>query len=215
MCFFGPIGKPWTLICWDIFVFFLEPMNRVQRNLTGRNILTSSTKFVFFGPIGTLRWPPRPLICWHIFDFVSATAERNYTKLDRKQDLNVLYQDCVLRGLSETKDGHTVLWLAEIISNLSQQPLNGFQRNLEAWSQRHLPSFPGWSFISNCFIPNWGTQVHDCRRLNNIPDFEATLLKWGCQWNGNNPIKNRNITVYKSYQKHKKRTIWHEILSVQ
>ena len=28
------------------------------------------------------------------FDFSSETAERNSTKLDRKQDLNVLYQVC-------------------------------------------------------------------------------------------------------------------------
>ena len=38
------------------------------------------------------RWQPWPLIGWDIFDFFSETAERNSTKLDRKQDLNVLYQ---------------------------------------------------------------------------------------------------------------------------
>ena len=38
------------------------------------------------------RWPPCPLIGWDIFDFSSETAERNSTKLDRKLDLNVLYQ---------------------------------------------------------------------------------------------------------------------------
>ena len=37
------------------------------------------------------RWPPRPPIGWDIFDFSSETAERNSTKLDRKQDHNVLY----------------------------------------------------------------------------------------------------------------------------
>ena len=47
---------------------------------------------MFFGPIGKLRWLPWPLIGWDIFDFSSETAERNSTKLDRKQDLNVLYQ---------------------------------------------------------------------------------------------------------------------------
>ena len=50
----------------------------------------SSTKFVFFGQIGKTRLPPWPLIGWDIFDF-SETAKRNSTKLDRKQDLNVLY----------------------------------------------------------------------------------------------------------------------------
>ena len=32
------------------------------------------------------------------FDFSSETAERNSVKLDRKQDLNVLYQVCVFRA---------------------------------------------------------------------------------------------------------------------
>ena len=50
---------------------------------------------MFFGPIGKTRWPPWPLIGWDIFTFSSETAERNSTKLDRKQDLNALYQVCV------------------------------------------------------------------------------------------------------------------------
>ena len=56
----------------------------------------SSTKIVFFGPIGKTRWPPWPLIGWDIFDFFSETTERNSTKLDRKQDLKVLYKVYVL-----------------------------------------------------------------------------------------------------------------------
>ena len=45
--------------------------------------------FFFFGPIGKSRWR---LIDWVIFDFSSETTQRNSTKLDRKQDLNLLYQ---------------------------------------------------------------------------------------------------------------------------
>ena len=50
---------------------------------------------MFFRPIGKTRWPPWPLIGWDIFDFSSETAERNSTKLNRKQHLNVLYKVCV------------------------------------------------------------------------------------------------------------------------
>ena len=84
-----------------LFTFSTSPLklpNGIQRNLTGSKISTSFTKFVFFGPIGKIRWPPWPLIGWDIFDFSSKTAERNSTKLDRKQDLNVLYQVCVFRA---------------------------------------------------------------------------------------------------------------------
>ena len=37
----------------------------------------------------------RLLFTFHILDIFSETAERNSTKLDRKQDLNVLHQVCV------------------------------------------------------------------------------------------------------------------------
>ena len=69
-------------------------------NLTGSNISMSSTKFVFFRRIGKTRWPPWPLIGWDIFDYSSETSERNSTKLDRKEDLNVLYQVWCFLGRS-------------------------------------------------------------------------------------------------------------------
>ena len=71
-------------------------------------IRLSLTMFVFFGRIGKTRWPPWHLIDWDIFDFSSETAEQNSMKLDRKQDLSVLYQVCVFSGRSEKQDGHPV-----------------------------------------------------------------------------------------------------------
>ena len=81
-----------------ILTFPVIPLNGIQRNLTWSKISTPSTKFVFLGPIGKTRWPPWPLICWDIFDFSSETAERNSTKLDRKEDLKALYQVCVFQA---------------------------------------------------------------------------------------------------------------------
>ena len=42
-------------------------------------------------------------LTFHILDFFSETAERNSTKLYRKQDLNVLYQVCVFRADQKNK----------------------------------------------------------------------------------------------------------------
>ena len=94
--FCGPIGKtrwvPWPLIDGDIFDFFSGTAYQNWTNLTGSKISMYCTKFVFFGPICKPRWPPWSLIGWDIFDFFSETASRNSTKLDRKKDLNALYQ---------------------------------------------------------------------------------------------------------------------------
>ena len=81
----------------------LKPLIRIQRNLTGRKISTSSTKFVFFGPIGKTRWLPLLLSGCDIFDLSSETAERSLMKLDRKQDFNVLYQVCVFQADQKNK----------------------------------------------------------------------------------------------------------------
>ena len=123
----------------------LKPLNGIKGNLTGSKISTSSIKFVFFRPIRKTRWPPWFLIGWDIFDFSSETAERNSTKVDRKQDVNVLYHVCVLTGSkistsstkfvffsgrSKKQDGCPGLWLAETFSTSPLKPLNRIQWNL-------------------------------------------------------------------------------------
>ena len=47
---------------------------------------------MLWGLIWKTRWPPWHLISWDLFDFSYETAERKSMKLDRRQDLNVLYQ---------------------------------------------------------------------------------------------------------------------------
>ena len=57
------------------------------------SVRPSSLTFHIFGKS---IWPPWPLIGWEIFDFLEI-IERNITKFDRMQDLNVLFQVCFFR----------------------------------------------------------------------------------------------------------------------
>ena len=87
----------------ETFLTSLKPLNQIQWSFTGSKISTSSTKFVFFGLIWKTGWLPWPLIGWDIFDFSSETADQNSRKIDKKQDLNVLYQVCVFGPIGKTR----------------------------------------------------------------------------------------------------------------
>ena len=101
----------------------------------------SSTKFVFFGPIRKTRLPPWPLIGWDIFDFFSETAERNSTKLNRKQDLNVFYQVCVFWADRKNKMAALASdWLRHFRLLLWNRHMEFNETWQEARSQRPLPS---------------------------------------------------------------------------
>ena len=99
LCFWGRSekqdGRPGLWLADTFSTSPLKPLIRIQWNLTGSKISLSSTKFVFFGLIGKTRWPPWPLIGRYLFDFSFETADPNSMKLDRKQDLIVLYKVCV------------------------------------------------------------------------------------------------------------------------
>ena len=147
LCFSGRSekqdGRPGLWLAETFSTSPLKPLNGIERNLTGSKISTSSTKFVFFGPIGKTSWPPWPLIGWDIFDFSSETAERNSTKLDRKQDLNVLYQVCVFRADRKNKMAALVSdWLRYFWLLLWNCWTEFNKTLLEARSQRPLPSLP-------------------------------------------------------------------------
>ena len=107
LCFSGRSekqdGRPCHWLAETFSSSLLKPQNGIHRNLIGSKIPTSSTKFVTSGLIGKTRWPPMPMIGWVIFDFSSEMAERNSTKLDMKQDLNVFYQVCIFRPIGKTR----------------------------------------------------------------------------------------------------------------
>ena len=146
LCFSGRSEKQDDRLClWLAEIFStspLKPLNGIQQNLTGSKISTSSTNFVFFRPIGKTRWPPLPLIGWDIFDFSAETTERNSTKLDRKQDLNVLYQVCVFRADRKNKMAALASdWLRHFWLLRWKRWMVFNQTWQEARSQRPLPSF--------------------------------------------------------------------------
>ena len=152
LCFSGRSkkqdGRPGLWLAETFPTSPLKPLNRIQRNFTGSKISTPSTKFVFFGLIGKTRWPPWPLIGWDIFDFSSESDERNSTKLDRKQDLNILYQVCVFRADRKNKMAALASdWLTHIRLFLWNRWTEFNETWQEARSQRPLPSlcFSGWS----------------------------------------------------------------------
>ena len=143
--------RHFRLLLWKIW----KELIGIQRNLTESKISTSSTKFVLFRPIGKTRWQSRPLIGCDIFDF-SEKSERNSTKFDKKQDLNVLYQVCVLSDQSENQDCRPVLWLVETFSTSLLKPVNRIQRNLtESKMSTSSTKFVFFGFISKQKWPPW------------------------------------------------------------
>ena len=159
LCFSGRLekqgGRPGLWLAETFSTSPLKPLNGIQGNLTGSKISKSSTKFVFFGPIGKTWWPPWPLIGWDIFDFSSETTERNSTKLDRKQDLNVLYQVCVFRSIRKNKMAALASdWLRHFRLFLWNRWTEFNKTWQEARSQSPLPSlcFSGWP-VKKC--PPW------------------------------------------------------------
>ena len=65
LCFLGRSeknGRPGFWLAETLSTSPLKPLKGIKQNLTGNKIRTSSTKFVFFRPIGKTGWPPWPLI---------------------------------------------------------------------------------------------------------------------------------------------------------
>ena len=84
-----------SLKCHQVFgtkktnSWFQEILTKKYRKTTSQEISFAVKKWQYFDR------RPQPLIDWDIFEFSSETAERNLTKLDRKQELNVLFEVCV------------------------------------------------------------------------------------------------------------------------
>ena len=155
--FFGPIekqdGRPGLRLAETFSTSSLKPLNRIQRNLTGSKISTSSTKFVFSGPIE--KQDGRPGL-WLAETFSTETTEPNSTKLDRKQDLNVLYQVCVFRADRKNKMAALASdWLRHFRLLLWNRWTEFIETWQEARSQCPLQSLCFFRPISKQKCPPW------------------------------------------------------------
>ena len=108
----------------------------------------------------------RPSLTFHIFDFTSETAVQNSTKLDRKQELDVLSPSLCFFGPIGKPRWPPDLWLTETFPTL--KPLNRIRRNLTggtntASSTKFLssdqPRWPPWPILSTKMA--YSTQAHD------------------------------------------------------
>ena len=100
-------------------------------------------------------------------------------KLDRKQDLNFLYQVCFF-GPIRKKDGRPDLWLADIFSSSPLKLKNGIRRNVSASSTKFVffgsmekknrrPTRPliGWDIFDFSFKNRW-TEYNELNRKQDL-----------------------------------------------
>ena len=126
--------RHFQLLLWNCWTEF----NKTWQEARSQRPLPS---LCFSGRSEKTRWPLWPLIGWDIFDFSSETAEWNSTKLDRKQDLNILYQVCVFRANWKIKMAALASdWLRHFLLLLWNRWTEFNETWQEARSQHPLPS---------------------------------------------------------------------------
>ena len=183
LCFSGRSekqdGRPGFWLAQTFFTSPLKPLNGIQWNFTGSKISTPSTKFAFFGSIGKTKWLPLPLIGWDILDFSSETTEQNSPKLDRKQDLNALYQVSVFRVNRKNKMATLASdWLRHFWLLLWNHWTEFTETWQEARSQRPLPSlcFSGWSEKQDGHPGLWLAETFSTSPLKPLNGIQRNLI---------------------------------------
>ena len=168
-------GRPGLWLGKTFSTSFLKLLNRIQQNLIGSKISKPSTKFVFFGRIGKTRWPPWPLIGWDIFDFSVETAESNSKNLDRKQDLNFLYQVCVFRADRKNKMaawsliGWDIFWLFL---------WNRWTEFSETWQEARACVFRAEKWIKIATLANPSKKVAHCTQVHVMGPFGPLVYEF-------------------------------------
>ena len=133
----------------------LKLLNRIQRNLTGSRNSTSSTKFVFFRPIGKPKWPTG---LWLAETFLTSSLnplnEIQWNFTGSKISMWLLYQVCIFQADQKKQDGRPGLWFAETFSTFSLKPRSEFAKTWqEARNQRPLLSLVFFGLIRKTRLP--------------------------------------------------------------
>ena len=108
------------------------------------------------------------------FNIFSETADQKSTKLDRKQDLNVLYQVCVFWAVRKNKMAALASdWLRHFRLLLWNRWTEFNETWQEARSQLPLPSlcFSGWSVNKNVRLGRFLKKVAHCTQVHHMWPF--------------------------------------------
>ena len=175
LCFSGQSvkqdGRPCLWLAETFSTSPLKPLNWIQQNLTGSKIWTSSTTFVFFGPIRNTRWPPWPLIGWDIFSTSSLKPLNGIQQNFTRRKISTSSTNFVFFGPIEKNKMAALasVWLRHFRLLLWNRWIAFNKTWQEARSQCLLPSlcFSDWWVNKNC-RPCYSvkkvthcTQVHD------------------------------------------------------
>ena len=159
--------RHFRLLLWNCWTEF----NKTWQEARSQHPLTS---LCFSGRSEKQDGRPGSLIGWDIFDFSCETAELNSTTLDRKQDLNVLYQVCVFRA--DQKNKMAVLasdWLRHFQLLLWNCWTEFNETWQEARSQCPLQSlyFSGRSVNKNVRLGRFLKEVVHCTQVHDMWPF--------------------------------------------
>ena len=117
-------GQPGLCLA-ETFSISLKPQKGICQNLIECMNSFSSTTFVFFGPIGKIRWrPASDLLTFSTYFLLPLN------RICQEATTQRLLPSLCFSGRSDNLDCRPGLWLAETFSTSSLNPLKGISRNL-------------------------------------------------------------------------------------
>ena len=116
------------------------------------------------------------MIGWDIFDFSYKTTERNSTKLDRKQVLNVLYQVLCFSGLSKKQYGRPIVF--DFFSETAEQNSTKLDRKQDLNVLYQVCVFRAEKWIKIATLANPSKKVAHCTQVHVMGPFGPLVYKF-------------------------------------